>query len=107
MTEGRIVSAQQDEQDNLNGRVERFKQHGHHVDAEVQAYRNWRAARAAGKKNAAVTLRGRKNKIVTASKSRPLVAGNSAAYEAVNRMRIPVPLHQQLGDKPWTSQTTN
>jgi hypothetical protein len=94
MTDGRVVSPQQDEQDILKGRVERFEQHEHHVGAEVQAYRNWRAARAAGKKNAAVALRRRKNKIVTASKSRLPVDGNSAAHEAANRMRIPVPLHQ-------------
>lgn len=49
-------------------RPEWWEQHRLDVDAEVQAYRNWRAVRAAGKKKAAAALRRRKNKIATASR---------------------------------------
>lgn len=52
----------------MNVSAEWLEQHRLEVDAEVQAYRNWRAARVAGQKKAAVALRRRKKQIATASR---------------------------------------
>lgn len=53
-----------------------------------------------------MVLRRRKNKIATASSPRPPVAGNSAAHEAVNRMRLRYH-YTNYWRQQWTSPTLN